>query len=285
MTPITARDVQVGAWHLRTLEAGDPADPTILWLHGSGPGVSARSNWEELLETMPGYHHVAPDVLGFADSSHPEDLPRGVGASSEVRVETLFALLDALGIDKTHVVGNSLGGMLAVLMLQQQPDRFDRVILMGSAGAPLPPNENLITMVRYYTDESPEAMLNLLHYFMHDTSRYGDTLEQLAKDRAEFAARPDIRRSHERTFTPEPTPLFFPAQQLAQIQHEALVVHGREDSIIPVQASLHFAQNLPNAQLHVFPHAGHWVQIEQADRFRNLAQLFLSEKTTTREDA
>lgn len=277
MTVITSRDIEVGAWRLHTLEAGDPGDPTILWLHGSGPGVSARSNWEQLIATMPGYHHVAPDVLGFADSSHPEDLPQGVGASSVPRVEALFGLLDVLGVERAHVVGNSLGGMLAMLMLQQQPERFDRVILMGSAGAPLPPSENLIKMVLYYLDESPDAMASLLRLFMHDTSRFGGTIEQVAKDRAEFAARPDIRRSHERTFTPEATPLSFSPEQLAQIRHEVLVVHGREDSIIAPQASYYYAEHLPNAQLHVLPHAGHWVQIEQVERFRSLAQLFFAE--------
>ncbi|MBM7458907.1 alpha/beta fold hydrolase [Rhodococcus coprophilus] len=277
MNTITTRDVQAEAWRLNVLEAGDTEAPAILWLHGSGPGVSARSNWAELVETMPDYHHIAPDVLGFADSEHPEDLPAGVGASSVTRVDSLFALLDALDVHKTHVVGNSLGGMLAMLMLQRKPERFDRVILMGSAGAPLPPSENLIKMVLYYTNESPDAMENLLQHFMHDTSSFGDTLREVAKERAEFAARSDIRRSHERTFTPEPTPLFFTAEQLGEVDHEVLVVHGREDSIISVDASYYYAKHLPNAQLHVLPHAGHWVQIEQASRFRALAELFLSE--------
>lgn len=278
MTVITTRDVQAGPWRLNVLEAGDSTKPTVLWLHGSGPGVSARSNWAELIQTMPGFRHVAPDVLGFGDSEHPEDLPVGVGASSKVRVQSLLALLDELGVEKAHVVGNSLGGLLSVLMLQQQPDRFDRVILMGSAGAPLPPSENLVKMVRYYQDTSPDAMRDLLQLFMHDTASFGEDLDLIAKSRAVFAAREDIRRSHERTFTPEPTPLFFTGEQLAEITHEVLVVHGREDSIIPKEASYHYAAHLPNAQLHVLPHAGHWVQIEQVDRFRALAQLFLSEK-------
>lgn len=277
MNVITTRDIQAGRWRLNVLEAGRPTDPTLLWLHGSGPGVSAHSNWAELIETMPGFHHLAPDVLGFADSEHPEDLPPGVGASSKVRVESLFALLDELGIEKTHLVGNSLGGLLAVLMLQQQPDRFNRVILMGSAGAPLPPSQNLITMVLYYRNESADAMRDLLQLFMHDTSAFGNQLDEIARRRAVFAAREDIRRSHELTFTPEKTPTFFTAEQLAEITHEVLVVHGREDSIIPKEASYHYAAHLPNAQLHVLPHAGHWVQIEQVDRFRALAQLFLTE--------
>ena len=96
-------------------------------------------------------------------------------------------------------------------------------------------------------------------------------------DRAAFAARPDIRRSHERTFSPEGPVLGFSPEQLAGIAHEILLVHGREDRVIPLAASHYLAQHLPNAQLHVLPHAGHWVQIEQAERFRALAELFLGE--------
>jgi len=54
-----------------------------------------------------------------------------------------------------------------------------------------------------------------------------------------------------------------------------LVVHGREDRIVPVAASHYFAAHIPNAELHVFPKTGHWLQIEQSQRFANLARAFL----------
>ena len=173
-----------------------------------------------------------------------------------------------------------MGGMVSLLLLTAQAKRFDRAILMGSGGAPMTPTPDLLAMVRYYDDPSPESMLALIRAFMVDTSRYGDTIEQIAADRAAYAARPDIRRSHERTFSQAGPPLVFTPEQLAGIPHEILVLHGREDRIIPPAASHHLLQHLPNAQLHVLPHTGHWVQIEQADRFRALAELFLSEAHT-----
>jgi 2-hydroxymuconate-semialdehyde hydrolase len=279
---ITTSRVKVSAGELHTHQAGDPANPAILWLHGSGPGVSALSNWEKLISTMPAYWHIAPDLLGFADSSHPDDLAVGVGASGKQRAESIFELLTALGVDRTHVVGNSMGGMITLLMLQAKPELFDRVILMGSGGAPIPPTPDLIRMVRYYEDESPESMQDLISRFVFDQSTFGESIAEIASDRAAFAGREDIRRSHLRTFTPEPEPLWFPGDLLATIQHEILVVHGREDRIIPVEASYHLAGHLPNAQLHVLPHAGHWVQIEQVDRFRALATLFLNEESATK---
>lgn len=282
MTDITTTDIQVGDWHLHTHQAGNPEDPAVLWLHGSGPGVSARSNWEALITSMPGYRHIAPDLLGFGESSHPEDLPEGVGASARLRAQAILQLLDVLGVDRTHVVGNSMGGMITLLMLEDRPELFDRVILMGSGGAPIPPTPDLIRMVRYYEEPTADAMLDLLGRFVYDTGGFGDSIRQIAADRAVFAGRADIRRSHERTFTPEAEPLWFPGEALAGIKHEVLVVHGREDRIIPVEASYHLARHLPNAQLHVLPHAGHWVQIEQVSRFRELARLFLNEDSRTK---
>ncbi len=273
---ITTTDVVVGEWTIRTHLAGDPADPAILWLHGSGPGVSALSNWRTLITTMPGYHHIAPDVLGFGDSSHPAELPLGVAGSAALRAQAMSQLLDALDVTTTHLVGNSMGGMISLLMLAAQPERFDRVILMGSGGAPMTPTPDLIAMITYYDDPGDDAMRELIGRFVFDTGMFGDEIGSIAADRAAVAGRDDVRRSHLRTFSPEGPPLVFSEEALSGIAHEVLLVHGREDRIIPKQASYYLADALPNAQLHVLPHAGHWVQIEQTDRFRALAQQFLA---------
>jgi 2-hydroxymuconate-semialdehyde hydrolase len=277
MNQISSVDVTVGENTIRTYLAGDEAAPTVLWLHGSGPGAGALSNWSDLLTSMTGYRHIAPDMLGFADSSHPADLPLGVAASAAARAESTLDLLDGLGIERTHVVGNSMGGMVALTMLARSPERFDRVILMGSAGAPLPPTPDLITMIRYYDDPGTETMLDLIGRFLDDTTWYGDRIRGIAADRAAVAAREDIRRSHLRTFSPEGPLLVFSEEYLAAVTNQVLVLHGREDRIIPKESSHYLAQHLPNAQLHVLPHAGHWVQIEQAARFQALARQFLDE--------
>jgi 2-hydroxymuconate-semialdehyde hydrolase len=115
---------------------------------------------------------------------------------------------------------------------------------------------------------------------MFDTGLYGDRIRQIAEDRAALAAREDVRRSHLRTFSMDGPPLVFTEEVLAGIRHEVLLVHGREDRIIPKESSYYLADLLPNAQLHVLPHAGHWVQIEQVDRFRALATMFLGEPSS-----
>ena len=280
MNDLRTCDIALGEHSLHVHETGDPSAPTILWLHGSGPGVSALSNWERLITALvPGYHHVAPDVLGFGDSSHPEDPPKGLTAFTELRADVLFALLDELGLDTVHVVGNSMGGMIALRMLQKQPGRFHRVALMGSGGAPGMPTPALMKMVGFYTDPTPAAMRELLLSFMHDTSRFGSALDEIAATRVAVATRPEVRRSHLATFDRSAgVPLSFSPEELAAITHEVLVIHGREDHVIPVDASYYMSTNLPNAQLHVLPHAGHWVQIEQPERFAAQAEVFFGEK-------
>lgn len=276
MNPITSRDVQAGEHRLRVYEAGDPSAPTILWLHGSGPGAGALSNWRALLSTMPSYHHVAPDLLGYADSEHP-DLPPGVPATVAARAASILALLDELGLAKVHIVGNSMGGMITLRLLLEAPERFDRAILMGSGGAPMPPTEDLIRMITFYREPTPATMRDLIGRFVYDTAMFGDQLQEISEDRTAVATRPDVRRSHEATFAPGGAPLVYTPEQLSTITQEVLLVHGREDRMMPRAASWYFEEHLPNAQLHVLPHAGHWVQIEQVDRFRALAELFLGE--------
>lgn len=84
----------------RTSRAGDPSAETILWLHGSGPGATALSNWEQALGAFGDrYHCIAPDIVGFGDSTHPSSPPVGMRAFTELRVSTLFALLDRLDVD------------------------------------------------------------------------------------------------------------------------------------------------------------------------------------------
>ena len=280
MSDLTTRDIAVGEHTLHVHEAGDASAPAILWLHGSGPGVSALSNWERLITSLaPGYHHVAPDVLGFGDSSHPENPPKGITAFTELRADVTLALLDELGLDKVHVVGNSMGGMIALRMLQKAPERFDRVALMGSGGAPGMPTPALMKMVGFYADPTPAAMRELLTSFMENTALFGDRIDEIATNRVAVATRPEVQRSHAATFDMSGgRPLSFSPEELAAIPHEVLVIHGREDLVIPVDASYYMSTHLPNAQLHVIPHAGHWVQIEQPERFAAQAEVFFGEK-------
>lgn len=277
MSAVTSQDVQAGDHRLRVYTAGESSAPAVLFIHGSGPGVSAPSNWEHLLPVFgEDYYAIAPDVLGFGDSDHPDPAPQGMKAYVDLRARSLIALLDALGVEEAHFVGNSMGGMITLRVAQIAPERIDRMILMGSGGAPIPPTDDLMKLITFYQDPSVEAMADLLPRFVYDDALFAGKLEEIAADRYAKASRPEVRRSHLATFSPDHPPVQYSEDDLAAIGHRALVIHGRDDRMLPLEAGHYLAANLPDAEMHVLPRAGHWIQIERADRFASVAREFLA---------
>lgn len=279
-TGIRSYDVPVGdGWHIRVNEAGERRDdrPTLVFLHGSGPGVSGLANWQAVLEGMAGdFHCVAPDILGFADSSHPDPAPQGFLASAEQRIGKLLVLLDALGITSAVFVGNSMGGIFTLRIAQLRPDLVARMVLMGSGGKPgLEILPGLVKLVTYYDDPTPESMADLLLLFVHDKEAFGPRVAEVAKQRALVAGREDVRRSHLGTFAPGEFLTFSPSD-LAELSAPALVIHGRNDVIVPIESSYYLAGHLPNADLYVMGRCGHWTQVEQAARFQAILRDFVT---------
>ncbi|MGZ4493365.1 MAG: alpha/beta fold hydrolase [Nocardioides sp.] len=278
---IREEDVAIGdGRHLRVLQTGEPRSdrPSLLLLHGSGPGVTAGSNWRGVLDALDengdgGLHCIAPDILGFGDSSYPDPQPQGFKAQAEIRIDALFALLDTLGIEKVILVGNSMGGMYSLRMTQLRPELVAGLVLMGSGGMPgLAPTPGLVKLVTYFDDPTVEAMAELLIQFVHDKQAFGDKVDEVAAERMPIVQRPWIEAGHRAMFAPEM--LSFSPEDLAKMDVPALVVHGRQDVIVPIESSHYLAENLPHADLFVINECGHWTQIEQADKFAALLRTF-----------
>ena len=281
MTAITTRDVTVIAadgsehtFHLST--SGSAGAPPVLWLHGSGAGVTALTNWEAILEDLAGdFHNLAPDVIGFGDSTHPDPPPAGLKAFTDLRVETLIALHDPLGIDQVDLVGNSMGGIISLCLTLAHPDRVRRLVLMGTGGAPVPPTPELLSLILFYEDPSVDAMADLMAKFVYDPAVFGDQLRDIAAERMPRATRPEVERSHRATFSGGGA-LPITAETMATIAQPALVVHGDTDRLMPLACGEWYASVLPNSRLEVVEKAGHWLQIEHHDRFVGLVRDFLT---------
>lgn len=277
---IETRDVAVGDVTFHLSETGPRGAEPIVWLHGSGPGVTALSNWEWMIgELGDTYHCVAPDIIGYGDSTHPDPPPQGLGAFTELRVATLLALFDTLGLDRVNLVGNSMGGIISLALAQTAPDRVERIVLMGSGGAPIPGalTPGLIKLITFYDNPTAGNMAELLTLFVHDPTFFGDRLQEIAAARLPRATRPEVERSHRATFGPGSTPLSFDEESLAKIVQPTLVVHGDDDKIVPLEAGQYFAKHLPNARIEVFADTGHWLQIEQGPKFATVLRRFLKE--------
>jgi 2-hydroxymuconate-semialdehyde hydrolase len=247
--------------------------PVVLLIHGSGPGVSAWANWRLTLPPLAKrFRAIAPDVLGFGYTERPAGVPYDVDSW----VRHLTGLLDALGIDEVSVVGNSFGGGLALRLALTEPQRVRRLVLMGSVGLTFPITEALDKVWGF--EPSVEEMRRLLDTFAYDNSLVSNDLAQL---RYEAATRPGVSEAYSSMF-PEPRQRVLDAmslteEQISKITQETLVIHGRDDKVIPLEASERLVRAIDRAQLHVFGRCGHWVQIEHSDRFARLVSDFLAE--------
>jgi 2-hydroxymuconate-semialdehyde hydrolase len=247
--------------------------PAVLFIHGSGPGVSAWANWRLTIPALAkSYRVIAPDMVGFGFS----DRPKGVEFRKETWVGQAIGLLDALGIEKAHVVGNSFGGAIALATAILHPERVGRLVMMGSAGVSFPITPGLDAVWGY--KPSFGAMRKLLDIFAYDRGLVNDELAEL---RYRASIRPGFQESFAAMF-PAPRQRWVDALASSEadtraIPHETLIIHGRDDKVIPLSNSLTLLDWIERSQLHVFGRCGHWVQIEHAARFANLLDGFFSE--------
>jgi 2-hydroxymuconate-semialdehyde hydrolase len=278
--PVTNTEIQTGSFRTFLNCSGEGRGETVLFLHGSGPGVTAWSNWQFALPFFEGiFQCLAPDLVGFGATQHPADPPSGMRKWMRLWVDQSLALLDALHIQKAHLVGNSMGGAIALHLLMQAPERFDRVVLMGPIGVPHKITPEIDRLWGFYEDPSVIMFRNLIRWFVYDETFLGDRLDSIARTRYDAAMNPDVERSFKAMF-PAPRQkvlddLVVPDLALRRMTNPVLLVHGRDDHIVPLETSLYLLQWLPKVQLHVWGQCSHWTQIEYAQQFnRLLAQFF-----------
>ncbi|MEH7073543.1 alpha/beta fold hydrolase [Neobacillus drentensis] len=278
MATVETKKVQTGNYQTFIHEGGAGSSETIIFLHGSGPGVSAKSNWQHILPHFSGNFHVlAPDIFGFGNTDHPVSYPKNGEEWMNMRIKQVLSLMDDLGVEKAHLVGNSLGGVIALHLLMYAPDRFDRVVLMGAGGGLTEPTPELAKLANFHKDPDPIAFKNLLSWFLYDKSILEDELEKIVAERLELFLKPEVRRSYEENFSKSQlSDMLVPPSALKQMDHEILLIHGHADRFVPLQSSLYVMDYLPNAQLHIFKRCGHWAQVEQKDRFIKLTSDFFN---------
>lgn len=246
--------------------------PAVILLHGSGPGVSAWTNWRRVMPALAeDFDVIAPDMAGFG---HTERRPQDVYAI-KLWVQHLLGLMDALDIESTSLVGNSFGGSLALAAALRHPDRFQRLVLMGTPCDTFAMTPGLRAGWDY--EPSREAMRSVMSLFPFDPSVITDELvEERYRVSCLPGAQEGLRKLLAKPSDEGETMLSgIPEKVVADLQQPALVLHGREDQVIPVEMGLKLARAIPNADLHVFGRCGHWVQAERPDQFLALVQAHL----------
>ena len=283
MTPEQeGRYAKAGTMRLHYHEAGPVSgiangDPVVL-LHGGGPGASAWSNFGRNLPVFAGrFRTLMMDQPGFGKS----DKPPVTGSYFTFSADALAALLDELGIERVHLVGNSLGGGTAVRFALNHPDRAGRLVLMGPGGLSLnvfspDPTEGVKRLMEFAAPPgpTPEKLATFLRTLVFDQRLVTDELIDerfaAASDPEALAAMASMGAS------------FFQHADEGMLWREAhalrqrvLLIWGREDRVNPLDGALVALKIIRRAQLHVFGGCGHWAQLEKFDEFNRLAIEFL----------
>ncbi len=272
MSEEVGQAVPTCGYHTNVIEMGSGA-PLVL-LHGSGPGVSAWANWRGVAPTFAEHFRVLmPDLVGFGYTDEPADYEFTFMDSWVSQIE---ALLAATVDEPVTLVGNSFGGAVALAFTIAHPKRVKRLVLMGSVGTQGTLSDGL-DQVWGYTP-SLENMRGVLDVMAWNRDLVTDDLAQM---RYQASLREGVQERFARLF-PEPRQRWLdaiarPDESIAAIQQPTLLLHGRDDRVIPLAFSERLHQLIPNSQLHSFGQCGHWTQIEQAQRFIALVTHFAQE--------
>jgi 4,5:9,10-diseco-3-hydroxy-5,9,17-trioxoandrosta-1(10),2-diene-4-oate hydrolase len=281
----TSRFAEAAGMRLHYHEAGPPDDvaagrlPVVL-LHGGGPGASAWSNFGANLPVFAArFRTLMIDQPGFGRSARPPV----AGNYFSFAADAVAGLLSELGLDRVHLVGNSLGGGTAVRFALRYPERAGRLVLMGPGGLSLnvfaaDPTEGVRRLAEFAAPPGPtmEKMAAFLRTLVYDQRLVTDELVAerfaAAREPAALAAMAALGASFFDPATAQDGLLWREAHQLRQ---EVLLIWGREDRVNPLDGALVALKVIRRAQLHVFSRCGHWAQLEKRDEFNRLAISFL----------
>jgi 2-hydroxymuconate-semialdehyde hydrolase len=273
---LSASRVEVAGVSTAVIDTGTPvaaAAPPVLLLHGSGPGVTASANWRPIIPALSTDRRViAPDQLGFGGTATGERRTYGRAAWTE----HALALLDTLGIGTVDIIGNSMGGAIGLSIAVARPQAVRRLVLMGSMGVAMALPGGL-DVVWGYTS-GMEQMRRVIGLFAHNRDLITDELVEL---RYRASIDPPVGEAWAAMF-PAPRQrwvddLALPGAELASITAPVLLVHGREDRVVPWRSSsAQLVDLLPDSRLHLLSGCGHWTMIERTADFLAVAQPFLA---------
>jgi 2-hydroxy-6-oxo-6-(2'-aminophenyl)hexa-2,4-dienoate hydrolase len=264
------RFVDAGGIRTRYFEDGEGA-PVVL-VHGGGAGADSRGNWKGCIPLLAHRFRVlAMDMVGFGGTEKPP--PGEFQYTQDARVRHLIAFLEAVGVGRASLVGNSMGGATALGVAMKRPELADKLVLMGSAGLTTqisesirvilsfaPSRENMEKLVRVLTSESFHVDPELIDYRLALTREpgtmeaYGATMKWVAEQGG----------------------LFYPEEEIRRVKNKTLVIGGKQDEVVPPETNWRFSELLENSWLHLIPHCGHWAMIEKPEEFSEVAGWFLA---------
>jgi pimeloyl-ACP methyl ester carboxylesterase len=278
----TRKTLTVGDLELSFHDVGE--GPVVVMLHGSGPGVTGWANFGNNLPVLSQHLRcIVLDQPGFGGSSRPETYDRNY---LRISADALGGLIDGLGLEQVALLGNSMGGDVAVRYTLDNPKRVTKLMLMGPGGTGASilgpsPSEGITRLMEFNADPSREKIVAWLKTMVFD-SRLVD--EELIESRMAAATSPgavkNLQDAYATFYNPamaEPVPLW---GEVHRIRQPVLMCWGRDDRVAPVEGALFPARRMAKADLRIYSRCGHWVQIERKADFERAAVEFLGDTST-----
>lgn len=264
-------DVASG-YKIHIAEVGPADGRPVVFIHGSGPGASGASNFRQNVDAFvaAGHRVILPDLVGYGQSSKPVD----IDYSLKLFTDTLVEALNMLGIERATMIGNSLGGGIAIQIALDRPAFVDQLILM--APGCVAEQASYFTMPGiakmrssfgspdFSIDEQRGLIANLLH------PSWADRIpEELVAER--FAvAKTQPKDVLARMKTPNLGP------RLGELECPIFVMWGLDDEFCPESHARLFLDQCKDVRSLTFAHTGHWVQVERAAEFNAYSLDFIN---------
>ncbi len=268
--PPKGQFAKVGAFdvHYLTFGSGEP----VVFLHGSGPGASGYSNFKHNINNIvnSGRQAIIIDMIGFGYSSKPTD----IDYTPELFCEVIVTAIQKMGIDTFDLVGNSLGGAVAIQAAVSHPDKVKSLILMAPGGIEEPDvyqsMPGIAKMTKLYMGEEVgrDALGRILKMLVYQESVVDDAL--IDERFAIFETQPPEVLSRLVFHNME--------NELKNIQCPILGFWGQKDEFTPVGGAKKILDRCANSSFTILSDCGHWVMVEYADLFNHHVTYFLDNK-------
>nr|WP_144418266.1 alpha/beta fold hydrolase [Mycobacterium sp. EPa45] len=274
----TRREIATEKGVLRYHEAGE--GPTLLLLHGSGPGVTGWRNFRGNLAFFAERYRCL--VLEFPGFGVSDDFGGHPMLDAQAAVP---AFVDALGLEKVDVIGNSMGGGVGINFAINHRDRVGKLVTIGGIGTNIfstGPSEGIRLLQEFTEDPTRQRLVDWLNSMVYDPAL---VTEQLIEERFALATDPETldsaRRMYGKAAFAAMTKMMrnadfpLPWAIMHKVKAPTLLTWGRDDRVSPLDMALIPMRTIPNAELHVFPNCGHWVMIEAKQAFETVVMSFL----------
>lgn len=266
-------EVVIDGLRLSVLDNGLAGAPqALLVVHGFG---DRGTSWNQFTRRFRGgdFRILAPDLAGFGESDKPDGADYGAAAQAR----RLLALMDARGVAQAHVVGNSMGGLIAAELALLAPGRVASLVLVDAAGVHYRPSEldrRLMAGDNPLVVRRPEDFAALMAFVMASEPMVPKPyLDYLGEQAAANAA------LHERIFRealfPDANGLLL---RLQDIRVPTLVVWGELDRVLHPDNGRAFCHFIPQCELRLMPATGHVPMVERPDDTANLVLDFIARR-------